>query len=110
MERLFKRVPSVQFHFSTIGPTQADDLSRLATIHKSNLVDDPSPGRKRDDAQLVVVEVSGGFEQELDLDRLERKDDAAAFGAINNTCLEQRGDIGMNRLHITLNASGGFAN
>ena len=87
MERLFKRVLCVQFHFSTIGPTQAGDPSRLATTYKSNLVDDPSPGRKRDDAQLVVVEVSGGFEQELDLHRFERKDDAAAFGAINNTCI-----------------------
>ena len=110
MERLFKRVPCVQFHFSTIGPTQADDLSRLATIHKSNLVDDPSPGRKRDDAQLVVVEASGSFEQELDLDRFERKDDAAAFGAINNACIEQRRDVGMNCLHIPFDTPGGFAN
>ena len=105
MERIFKRVPCVQFHFSTIDPTQADDLSRLATIHKSNVVDDPGLGRKRDDAQLVVVEVSGSFEQELDLDRLKRKDNAAAFGAINNACIEQRGDIGMNRFDITFDAA-----
>ena len=49
------------------------------------------------------------MQQELDLDRLERKDDAAPFRAINNACLKQRGDIGMNRFHIAFDTAGGFA-
>ena len=50
------------------------------------------------------------MQQKLDLDGLERKHDAAPVGTINHACIEQGRDIGMNRLHITFDASGGFAN
>ena len=31
------------------------------------------------------------------------------FRAINNACIEQRGDVGMNRLDIAFDTAGGFA-
>lgn len=52
---------------------------------------------------------SSRLKQKLYLDRLKRKHNTAALVAINHACVNQGGDIGMYRLHVTLNPAGGFA-
>jgi len=49
------------------------------------------------------------MQQELDFHRFERKNDAPVVGAIEDSSIEQCGNIAMNGLHITTNPPRSFA-
>lgn len=50
-----------------------------------------------------------GVEQKLHLDRFIGQDDASSFRAVDDTGVEQGGHIAVNRLHIAVDATSGFA-
>ena len=46
-----------------------------------------------------------GLEQELDLDRLVREDDAPAVRPIEDARTQQGGNVGMNRLDVSIDSA-----
>jgi hypothetical protein len=95
------------------------DLHSLRVAQEAS---DDARGQSNDEAQRPVHRGRGNaglgtswhtalrsMKKEIDLHRFKREDDAAVLNAVQNPSVQQRGDIGVYGLHISLHAARRFA-